>query len=381
MIPFSPIVRELPATIPFVGPEAIERRTGRPFDLRVGANESAFGVSPRAAEAMRAAIGRVSWYGDPEGHDLRTALAEHHGVEPGEVCLGAGIDELLGFVVRMLTEPGAPVVTSAGAYPTFNYHVSGLGARLVTVPYRDDHEDPDALAEAVRDCGAPLVYLANPDNPMGSWHDAARVRAFLEALPEDVVLALDEAYIEFAPAGADWPMAPDDPRVLRLRTFSKAHGMAGARVGYCVGHRDLVTGLDKVRNHFGVSRIAQAGALASLRDPEFVAGVIAEVAAGREEYARLAGSLGLVPLRSATNFVAIDVGGGDRARALLRELEARGVFVRMPGVAPLDRCIRVTVGTAPERAAFAAVLPEALAAVDTAASRGARTSTGQEAVP
>ena len=364
MIPFSAIVRELPATIPFVGPEAIERRIGRPFELRVGANESAFGVSPSAADAMRAAIERISWYGDP--HDLRAALAEHHGVEPGEVCLGAGIDELLGFVVRMLSEPGTPVVTSAGAYPTFNYHVSGLGARLVTVPYRDDHEDPDALAEAVRECGAPLVYLANPDNPMGTWHDAARVRAFIEALPEDVVLALDEAYIEFAPAGVDWPMAPDDPRVLRLRTFSKAHGMAGARIGYCVGHRDLVTGLDKIRNHFGVSRIAQAGALASLRDPEFVAGVIAEVAAGRDAYARLAGSLGLVPLRSATNFVAIDVGGGDRARALLRALEARGVFVRMPGVAPLDRCIRVTVGTAPERAAFAAVLPEALAAVDAA---------------
>ena len=364
MIPFSSIVRELPATIPFVGPEAIERRVGRPFDIRIGANESAFGVSPRAAEAMREAIGTVSWYGDPEGHDLRAVLAEHHGVEPGEVCLGAGIDELLGFVVRMLTEPGTPVVTSTGAYPTFNFHVSGVGARLVTVPYRDDHEDPDALAAAVRDTGAPLVYFANPDNPMGTWHGAQRVRAFIEALPENVLLALDEAYMDFARDGTDWPMAPDDPRVLRLRTFSKAHGMAGARIDYCVGHRDLVTGLNKIRNHFGVNRIAQAGALASLRDRKFVAGVIAEVAAGREEYARLAESLGLVSVESATNFVAIDVGGGDRARALLEELEARGIFVRMPGVAPLDRCIRVTVGTAPERAALASVLPEALAAAD-----------------
>ena len=364
MIPFSSIVRELPATIPFVGPEAIERRTGRPFDVRIGANESAFGVSPAAAEAMRAAIGAISWYGDPEGHDLRAALAGHHGVDPAEVCLGAGIDELLGFIVRMVTEPGTPVVTSAGAYPTFNYHVTGLGACLVTVPYRDDHEDPDAVAAAVRESGAPLVYLANPDNPMGTWHDAARVRAFIDALPGNVLLALDEAYMDFAREGTDWPMAPDDPRVLRLRTFSKAHGMAGARVGYCVGHRDLVTGLNKIRNHFGVNRIAQAGALASLRDPAFVGAVIAEVAAGREEYARLAESLGLAALPSATNFVAIDVGGGHRARALLRELEARGVFVRMPGVAPLDRCIRITVGTAPERAALAAVLPDALAAVD-----------------
>ena len=364
MIPFSSIVRELPATIPFVGPEAIERRVGRPFEVRIGANESAFGVSPRAAEAMRAAIETISWYGDPEGHDLRAALAEHHGVEPGEVCLGAGIDELLGFVVRMLTEPGTPVVTSAGAYPTFNFHVAGLGARLVTVPYRDDREDPDALAAAVRESGAPLVYFANPDNPMGTWHGAGRVRAFIDALPENVVLALDEAYMDFARQATDWPMDPGDPRVLRLRTFSKAHGMAGARIGYCIGNRDLVTGLNKIRNHFGVNRIAQAGALASLRDPGFVAGVKAEVEAGREEYARLAVSLGLAALPSATNFVAIDVGGRDRARALLLELEARGVFVRMPGVAPLDRCIRITVGTAPERAALGAVLPAALAATD-----------------
>ena len=366
MIPFSTIVRELPATLPFIGPEAIERRLGRPFEARVGANESALGVSPRVAEAMRAALGHISLYGDPEGYDLRAALAAHHRVALEEVCLGAGIDELLGLVVRMLTDPGAPVVTSAGAYPTFNYQVAGLGARLVTVPYRDDHEDPDALAEAVRETGAPLVYLANPDNPMGTWHGADRIRRFVASLPENVVVALDEAYIEFAPRGTDWPMEPGDPRVLRLRTFSKAHGLAGARIGYCVAHRDLVTGLNKIRNHFGVSRIAQVGALASLRDPEFVARVVTEVAAGREEYARLAESLGLVALPSATNFIAIDVGGGDRARALLEELEARGVFVRMPPVAPLDRCIRITVGTAPERAALAAILPEALAAVDAA---------------
>ena len=364
MIPFSTIVRELPATLPFIGPEALERRIGRPFEARVGANESALGVSPKVAEAMREALGQISLYGDPEGYDLRAALAAHHRVELEEVCLGAGIDELLGLVVRMLTDPGAPVVTSAGAYPTFNYQVAGLGARLVTVPYRDDHEDPDALGEAVRETGAPLVYLANPDNPMGTWHGAERIRRFVESLPENAVLALDEAYIDFAPQGTDWPMEPDDPRVLRLRTFSKAHGLAGARIGYCVGHRDLVTGLNKIRNHFGVSRIAQVGALASLRDPEFVAQVIAEVAAGREEYARLAASLGLVALPSATNFVAIDVGGGERARALLTELEARGVFVRMPPVPPLDRCIRITVGTAAERAAVAAILPEALAAVD-----------------
>ena len=366
MTRFNPIVSGLPATTPFVGPEAIERRSGSEFILRLGANESAFGVSPKAAEAMREAVFRSSWYGDPESHDLRAALAGHHGIAMDEICIGAGIDELLGVVVRMLTEPGSPVVTSRGAYPTFNYHVAGFGATLEAVPYRDDHEDPEALLERVRETGAPLAYLANPDNPMGTWHAAARMRSLVGSVPEGTVLVLDEAYLDFAPDEAIWPMDPSDPRVLRMRTFSKAHGMAGARIGYCVGHRSLIAGLNKIRNHFGVNRIAQAGALASLGDPEFIAGVVQEVDAGRKEYEELAASLGLTAIPSAANFVAIDVGGGTRARALLAELEKRRVFVRMPGVAPLDRCVRISVGTAPERTVLAELLPEAIQAVDAA---------------
>lgn len=366
---FNSIVRGLPATIPFVGPEAIERRRKADFLLRLGANESAFGISPGAAAAMREAAQRISWYGDPESHELRAALAVRHGVAMEEVCVGEGIDALLGLVVRMLTEPGSPVVTSLGAYPTFNYHVAGFGARLEAVPYRDDHEDPDALLERVRETGALLVYLSNPDNPMGTWHDAARIRGLLAEIREPAVLILDEAYLDFAPEEAHWPMDPSDPGILRMRTFSKAHGMAGARIGYCVGHRSLIEGMNKIRNHFGVNRIAQAGALASLADSEFVAGVAREVDAGRKEYCRLAEELGLRALPSAANFVAMDVGGSDRARALLAELERRRVFARMPGVTPLDRCVRISVGTAGERAALARVLPEALHALAGSDSR------------
>lgn len=365
-LPFTPLLESLPATIPFVGPEAIERRRGRPFALRLGANESAFGVSPRAAVAMREALEHLAWYGDPEGHDLRGALAERLGVGTDSVCLGAGIDELLGVVVRMVAEPGVAVISSRGAYPTFNYHVNGHGADLHLVPYRDDRIDLDALVEAAHARRARLVFLANPDNPMGGWHDANAVRAFVSRLPERCLLILDEAYIEFAPPEARWDIDLADPRVIRTRTFSKAHGMAGARIAYAVAAPEVVVGMSKIRNHFGVNRVAQAGALASLEDPDFVASVVAEVERGRAEYAALAAGLGLGALPSATNFVALDTGDGERARALLGALEARDVFVRMPGVAPLDRCIRVTVGTAEERAAFARVLPEALAAVDSA---------------
>lgn len=353
-IRFTNLVKSLPAAVPFVGPETLERRRGRPFDARLGANESNFGMSPLAKAAVVAVAENASWYGDPENHDLRHALALHHGVGVENILVGAGIDAILGNTVRMLAGPGTSVVTSAGAYPTFNYHVAGFGASLVTVPYRDDAEDPDAIAQALRDTGAPLGYFANPDNPMGSWHDADTVQGLIDAVPNGAVLVLDEAYIEFAPDGTAPAIDTSNPRVMRMRTFSKAHGMAGLRVGYTIAHEALITGLNKVRNHFEMSRAAQAAALASLQDAPFIAETIAEVARGRADYMELATRLGLRALPSATNFVAIDMGGdGDKARATLRALDAAGVFARMPGVAPLDRCIRVTVGTPADRAVFA----------------------------
>ncbi len=356
---FTDLVQGLPATIPFVGPEALERRGGRGFELRLGANESAFGLSPLAAEAIRRELGRAAWYGDPEAFDLRERLAGLHGVGTGEIVVGAGIDELLGVLVRAVVEPGDPVVTSAGAYPTFNYHVAGFGGRLVAVPYRDDKEDLLGLASAVRRERARLVYLANPDNPMGTWHGAAAIGRFLQELPPGTMVLLDEAYIEFAPGDAAPPIVTDDPRVVRLRTFSKAHGMAGLRIGYAIADAGVIGAVGRIRNHFGVNRLAQAAAMASLDDPGFVAGVVAEVARGREEYAALATELGFVALPSATNFVAIDVDpegrGPERGSALLEALATAGVFIRRPGVAPLNRCIRVSVGTAAERARFATV--------------------------
>lgn len=360
-IPFTDLVAGLPAAVPFIGPETLERQRGAAFDARLGANESAFGMSPKALQALVDEAPRSAWYGDAQSYELRDALAEKHGVEPEEVLIGAGIDGILGNTVRMLAGPGTPVVTSAGAYPTFNYHVSGFAAVLQTVPYRDDAEDPDAVLAKMRETGAPLGYFANPDNPMGSWYGADAMQRLIDGVPDGAVLVLDEAYIEFAPDGTAPPVDTSNPRVMRMRTFSKAHGMAGLRVGYTIAHKDLITGLNKVRNHFEMTRVAQAAALASLHDPAFVDGVVAEVARGRAEYAETAARLGLKALPSATNFVAIDMGrDGDHARAVLKALDAAGVFVRMPGVAPMDRCIRVTVGTAQDRAIFAERLESVL---------------------
>jgi len=360
--PTTRLVAELPATVPFVAPEALERASGRRFILRLGANESNFGPSPKAREAMHAAVDSVYNYGDPESYELRVALARHHGVSIDNIVVASGIDDLLGLVVRSFLERGETAVTSLGAYPTFNYHVAGFGGALERIPYRDDQRalsnDLDALAAAAQRTSARLVYLANPDNPSGSWHSATDLAAFLDRLPEGSLLLLDEAYIDFAPAEALPPMDAGDPRLIRLRTFSKAHGMAGARIGYAIATPETIAAFDKVRLHFGVNSVAQAGALASLQDSDYLASVVTAVAAGRHDYETLARELGLTPLPCAANFVTIDVGGPARARALVAALAARDVFIRMPGGPPLDRCVRVTVGTPPERALFAQILRE-----------------------
>jgi histidinol-phosphate aminotransferase len=234
--------------------------------------------------------------------------------------------------------------------------VDGYGGQLERVPYRQDRNDLEALAAAAHRVRARLVYLANPDNPTGTWHSAHDLRTFVDRLPPDCLLLLDEAYVDFAPPDAIPAIDAADPRVLHLRTFSKAHGMAGARIGYAIGPAPIVAAFDKIRLHYGVNLMAQAGALASLTDPAHIQRVVAAVAEGRREYEDLARSLGLSTLPSAANFVAIAVGEAAQARALLTSLQEHGVFVRMPTAPPLDRCIRVTVAPPAQRAAFAAIL-------------------------
>ncbi|PUB16176.1 pyridoxal phosphate-dependent aminotransferase [Yoonia sediminilitoris] len=357
----TPLAASLPATVPFVGPEAQERQSGQPFVARLGANESAFGPSPKAIAAMQEAVKDVWMYADPESHNLRQALARHHAIPAETIMVGEGIDTLLGLAVRLYVGPGDHAVTSAGAYPTFNYHVAGFGGTLHAVPYKDDHEDPDSLIAKAVEVGAKMIYIANPDNPMGSYHDADAITRMIDRLPDDCMLILDEAYIELAPDGTAPDITLTRPNLLRMRTFSKAFGMAGARVGYAISTPQLISGFNKVRNHFGMSRISQAGALAAIADTEWITHIRQEVTTARARIAQIATENSLRALPSATNFVTIDCGrDGAFARAVLAALIQRAIFVRMPFVAPQDRCIRVSCGPSVQLDAFAAALPAAL---------------------
>lgn len=358
------LVRALPATVPFVGPETQERARGRPFRARIGANESVFGPSPKVIAAMQQAAGDMWKYCDPENHDLRVALGANLGLGRDNICIGEGIDGLLGTIVRMFVEKGSPVVTSLGAYPTFNYHVAGFGGRLITVPYKQDREDLEGLLAAAEREKARLVYLSNPDNPMGTWWESEAVEAFADALPKTTMLVLDEAYCETAPRSALPPILPLRANVLRLRTFSKAYGLAGLRCGYVFGEATAISVFDRIRSHFGVNRMAQAAALCALGDEDHLTSVTDKIAAAREEIAAIAKRRRLVPIESATNFVAIDCANAKRAAAIMQGLIERDIFVRKPGAPGIDRCIRVSAGTPGDLALFESALAETLESME-----------------
>ena len=351
----------LPTLVPFVGPEAMERARGAPFKARLGANEGAFGPSPRALEAMSDAVAGNWMYSDPENFELRAAVAALHGVAIDNVVIGEGIDGLLGCAVRLFSLGGDGVVMAEGAYPTFGFHVAGHGGRLIKVPFVEDREDLGGMLDVVRQSGAALLYVSNPNNPMGSWWSSDALDELITALPETTVLLLDEAYCETAPEGSVPAIDISNPQVIRFRTFSKAYGLAGARIGYCLGERETIQAFEKVRNHYGINRIGQIGALAAVKDQNYLGDAVSRIAASRKRIADIAAAHGLAPLPSAANFVAIDCGGdGVVSKRVLDGLLAQDVFVRRPGVAPLDRCIRISCGTEADLDVFEAALPVAL---------------------
>jgi histidinol-phosphate aminotransferase len=356
------LANSLPSSVPFVAPEMTERISGIPFIARLGANESSFGPSPKVKQVIADSTADVFKYGDPDAFDLKKELEKHLKVPCENIIVGEGIDGLMGILCRLMLEQGDIVVTSNGAYPTFNYQVKGAGGRLETVPYLADYEDPDALIEKARQYKAKMIYIANPDNPMGTHHSAETIQRMIDSVPKESLLVLDEAYIELAPDGVAPKLDISNKNIIRLRTFSKAYGLAGARVGYAIGHTDLVKSFDKIRNHFGVNTIGQKAALAALKDQDYVSKVKVSIEQGRERINQIAIENGLNTISSSTNFVAVDCGvDGDFTRKVLSELVRMGIFVRMAFVPPQDRCLRVSVGVPEDIEHFAKAFPIALA--------------------
>jgi histidinol-phosphate aminotransferase len=355
-------IRGLPAYIPGRPIEEVEREL-KIHAIKLASNENPIGPSPKAVEAVKNAVADSNRYPDGGTHLLRHKLARQHGVAMDQIFVGLGSSEIIDLASRILLGRGKTGITSHGSYAPFSLAIRASGADLVCVPQQDFAFDLRAIADAVlANRETRLVYLANPNNPTGTAFGAAELREFLRRLPADVLVVLDEAYIHYA----DHPDMPDSVQLFRehknlltLRTFSKAYGLAGLRVGYGIGDTPVLEAMNKLRTPFNLTGVSQAGAIAALDDSDHVNRSIRENAAERTRLTRGLTELGLRPIRSHANFIFIDI--GPDAQELYNELLHEGVIVRPLGWMGMPEAMRVSVGVAQENDKLLAVMSRVLA--------------------
>ena len=342
-----PSIEALPAYQAGKSIEEVAREFGLAEVIKLASNENPLGPSPRAVEAIVRAAPGVHRYPDDAAPALRGALADRHRVAPEQVVLGAGSTDLVELSVRAFA--GAPdhAVISAGSFVAYRLFLCAAGVPFTETPLREFAVDLDAMAAAVRE-ETTLVFLANPNNPTGSRFGAAALDRFLAAIPAEVVVVLDEAYVDFHEA----PDAPDSlavlavrPRTIVLRTFSKVFGLAGLRLGYAVTARPVADVLLRARRPFAVSRLAIEAGRAALEDERHRRRTVELTSAGRAFLSSALARLGLRVLPSQTNFVAAEIGTPAQATTLADSLLRRGLIVRPAAAFGLPGFVRFSVGT------------------------------------
>jgi histidinol-phosphate aminotransferase len=343
--------------------EELEREYGISGSIKLASNENPFGPSPAAVSAMRDSLYNLHRYPDGSCHYLNRALADHLGVAPEQLVLGNGSNEVIEFLVKAFVKEGDEVITSHPSFLMYQKFVQVRGGSNHVVELRDMHHDLDRIASLVSP-QTRLIFIDNPNNPTGTLLDWGRLQGFLAAVPEHVIVVLDEAYIDFIDAGRRYDTLalieeqPDRCGVALLRTFSKAYGLAGLRIGFGIMDAPLAECLHKVRQPFNVNLIAQQGALAALGDRDFYQFTLSKTAAGKRVLTEGVEKLGCTPFASQTNFFLIDV--HTDATTLYEALLRKGVIIRSMKAYGFETYIRVNVGTDKENDRFLAALGEAL---------------------
>ncbi|CAK0763866.1 Histidinol-phosphate aminotransferase 1 [Gammaproteobacteria bacterium] len=356
----APGVRGLTPYQPGKPIEELEREYGVTNAVKLASNENPLGPSPLALAAARSALTDLARYPDGGGFTLRNALALRFGVERDSITLGNGSNDVLELVARALVAPQDEVIYSKHAFAVYPLVIQAIGARGVVTPARDFGHDLAAMAAAVTP-RTRLIFIANPNNPTGTWLTADVLEDFIRGLPSHVIVVIDEAYWEYV-IHPDYPNALDwlgrYPNLLVTRTFSKAYGLAGLRVGYAVSHPALADLLNRVRQPFNVNSIALAAATAALDDEDHLSRARTINMEGMAEIIAGVTALGLSYIPSVGNFVAVDVGraAGPIYEALLHQ----GVIVRPLANYEMPRHLRVTIGLAAENARFLDALARVL---------------------
>lgn len=332
--------------------------------VKLASNENPLGMPASAQRAVAAAVADLGRYPDSNCFALKAALSERFGVPDDWLTLGNGSNDILELAAHALVEPGQSIVYAEYSFAVYALATQEIGARAIEVPARDYGHDLDAMGAAI----APdtrLVFIANPNNPTGTFVPAAQIEAFLQAVPPNVVVVLDEAYNEYLDADQQYDSIEwvrRYPNLMVSRTFSKAYGLAGLRIGYAVAQPALTDLLNRIRQPFNVNSVAQAAAIAALGDAEFLRRSAELNRAGKAQLVEAFERLGLEYVPSFGNFVLVRVGDDDGAGARVNlALLKQGVIVRPVGNYNLPRWLRVTIGLPEENAAFIAALERALA--------------------
>ncbi len=357
----NPALKNLPVYLPGRPIEEVAREYHLAADsiIKLASNENPFGPSPLAIAALQKSLGGLSLYPDGNAYYLKNKLAAKLGIDTSRLVLGNGSNEIIEFLGHALLRPGADVVVSQYCFAIYPIITKLFGANLITVPAKNYGHDLPAMLRAITP-ETQLVFVANPNNPTGTLAAREEVIAFVNQIPEHVILVMDEAYIEFLDDPLELaPLVQSGARnnLVLMRTFSKIYGLAGLRVGYGIACPELAAALEKIRQPFNINLAAQTAALAALDDDDHVRKTRTNNFAGLQFFERALRSLGVEYVRSAANFLLVHVFEGQR---VFEDMQKQGVIVRPMGGYQLPEWIRISIGTPEQNERCLAVLKAAL---------------------
>ncbi len=338
----------------------LERELGISGIVKLASNENPLGCSPLAVAAMQQAIQAIALYPDGNGYELKDALSKRFGIGHERMVLGNGSNDMLELAARAFLTVGDKAVYSAHAFAVYPLATQAVGATGISVPAVNFGHDLEAMRKAAVEQNAKLLFIANPNNPTGTFLPGADLQAFMLALPENILVVLDEAYNEYLPRDKRYDSVAwlhEFPNLIISRTFSKAYGLAGLRVGYAFAHEQVADMMNRVRQPFNVNSVAQAAAVAALRDEDFVRQTHELNRRGMAQITQGLGRLGLGFIPSYGNFVSFKIAGAARMYRRLLEL---GVIVRPIAGYDMPDWLRVTVGLETENEKFLFAMKQAL---------------------
>ncbi|MCD6051449.1 MAG: hisc: histidinol-phosphate transaminase [Verrucomicrobia bacterium] len=345
-LPFelNPVLKDLPVYVPGRPIEEVAREVGLPADeiIKIASNENPLGPSPMAMAALQELLPKLHLYPDGNAFYLRKKLASIHGVEPGNLVFGNGSNEIIEFVGHAFMRPGVDVIVSQYSFAIYPIMAKLFGANVITVPAKEK-----AMVKAITP-NTRVMFVATPNNPTGTLSSKGELADLVNQVPPHVMLVVDEAYIEFLKDPVDFlPLIRrgDFPNIILMRTFSKIFGLAGLRVGYGIGHPEVIAALEKIRQPFNLNLPAQVGAMAALDDIDHVMRTRALNQAGLEFYELAFHKLNLEFIPSAANFILVKVGDGQKVFLGLQKL---GIITRPMGGYGLGEWLRISVGTGAE---------------------------------